>query len=668
MMMSNILRKKLVIELRSDLIVGSGEGWGNTVDTDIIYDQYGFPYIPAKRIKGLLKEAALELEEFHILTTGTSENVFGNEENKGHHFVLYNAFLDHIDEMKDEIDHLKKDYQKYVTIPSVLNHYTTVRHQTAIDHHGIALANSLRSSRVILKNQKFYADMECEQQDLELIEKCIKMVHHMGMNRNRGFGEVDLYIEDNADCLKSFQFDMKDDMEYDVQLYLENKTELSMSSFQKEKSLDYISGSSLLGYFANEYLKNHDTDQRFYDLFVLGHVKFSNAYISDKDWNEYFPVRESLYKQKAGNQYFDKTIEDSQDILKKVRHQYVSSHCIKEVEKELYYHHRRPQDKSIGHVVNNERIENGTFYQLEVISAHQRFIAHINGLGKDLKDILSTVSSYIQIGKSKYTQYGNVYVDHILYDEVKTHVIPAGTEVVCTLISPLLQLDHKKESQLDPKVLIDLLHLDNPQCFVGYTNIGGYHAKWKLQKPSYIAFSAGSCIKGILKEDVHEKLFIGNLVQEGLGQILVQNVADVKIDFNNLSRKDSKKDEKTKVPYYTKEIIIDGLKHELRLSAMKEMDTIVLEPLMTKTLIGRLLHMLENSSWDLFMNLTQQIADKDKNKAVAHFIQDVQNKCDQLLNHSLLSQFVNEQDKREFYIQTCKDYLIHEKIERRDVQ
>ena len=52
----------LKITLRSDLCVGNGESVGNTVDTDVCMDEAGLPYIPARRLKGCLKQAAQELE------------------------------------------------------------------------------------------------------------------------------------------------------------------------------------------------------------------------------------------------------------------------------------------------------------------------------------------------------------------------------------------------------------------------------------------------------------------------------------------------------------------------------------------------------------------------------------------------------------------------------
>ena len=43
---------KLYIKLLSDLCTYSGESYNSMVDTDVVYDKYGIPYIPAKRIKG----------------------------------------------------------------------------------------------------------------------------------------------------------------------------------------------------------------------------------------------------------------------------------------------------------------------------------------------------------------------------------------------------------------------------------------------------------------------------------------------------------------------------------------------------------------------------------------------------------------------------------------
>lgn len=58
---------KITIELLSDICIGSGESYNSVIDTDVTYDDYGLPYIPAKRIKGCIREAGLELKDFFEL-------------------------------------------------------------------------------------------------------------------------------------------------------------------------------------------------------------------------------------------------------------------------------------------------------------------------------------------------------------------------------------------------------------------------------------------------------------------------------------------------------------------------------------------------------------------------------------------------------------------------
>ena len=54
---------KLNLKLLSDTLIGSGEGWGAIIDNDIVFDDFGLPYIPARRVKGCLRESALEVME-----------------------------------------------------------------------------------------------------------------------------------------------------------------------------------------------------------------------------------------------------------------------------------------------------------------------------------------------------------------------------------------------------------------------------------------------------------------------------------------------------------------------------------------------------------------------------------------------------------------------------
>ena len=66
------MNKKLVITLKSDLCVASGDGFSSGIDIDVCYDDHGFPFIPGRRIKGCLREVANDI------LPQCSDSIFGS--------------------------------------------------------------------------------------------------------------------------------------------------------------------------------------------------------------------------------------------------------------------------------------------------------------------------------------------------------------------------------------------------------------------------------------------------------------------------------------------------------------------------------------------------------------------------------------------------------------
>ena len=674
--MSTKIRKQLKITLRSDLICGSGIGWGNVVDTDVVYDDLGFPYIPARRMRGLFKEALWELEQFGLEEI-KSTKLFGDEENEGHSFNLYNAQLENIKELREEVLQLK------LNSIDVLSYYTTIRYQTSIDNNGIAKDKSLRSVRAIKKGNVFYADLECEERDLEVLKKCCKMIKHMGTNRTRGFGEISVAIMDENN-FKSFEIDkLEDNKEYLVKLCLRNLTQLSVTSTKGEKSLDYINGSSILGCFANRYLKNHIVDKRFYELFVEGNLKFHNAYITDEEYHDSFPAKASLFKEKTGDKYFDKLIyvaseQNDPVIMKKVRDKYLVNRDVLSSAKEMVYHHRRPSDKRIGHSVSNESIEDGGFYQLEVLSPYQNFISYIQGKGKDLKEILADCPSHIQIGKSKTTQYGNVELVKVEVNEYQPKVIKAGTEVMCTLLSPLVVLNKKLEADLTNATLLETCKIENNDtvvCHVGHSEVGGFNAKWKLQKPSYYAFSKGSCVRGVLTEDVFEYRYVGSMQQDGNGVLYYERINPKDDGCFTIERNKKEKQELT--INCAKDIYVLYLKNQIdmKLSEIVQSEE---KPAINNTTLNKMIATLEQNNLDeVEMWLQGKLVKSDGKKEtklrsqakkfqeISSIISDIKKECDAKVVASGLDKLLSRDEKEmyleELYIKMTKQYLLHYK-------
>ena len=68
------------ITLQSDLCVGSGYSYAGVIDSDVTSDRYGIPYIPARRLKGCMREAAEMISA--VLQPDAISNLFGKRGQK----------------------------------------------------------------------------------------------------------------------------------------------------------------------------------------------------------------------------------------------------------------------------------------------------------------------------------------------------------------------------------------------------------------------------------------------------------------------------------------------------------------------------------------------------------------------------------------------------------
>jgi CRISPR/Cas system CSM-associated protein Csm3 (group 7 of RAMP superfamily) len=177
---------KYKIQFFSDWHCGSGLAAGADVDALVIKDDEGFPFIPGKTIKGLVREA---IETIGSADENQIKNSFGffkddkEEMVKGQMF-FENAELDK--NLKATIDNQKTTKFLYRSISS-----------TAIEENGIAKDNSLRRVEVVVPCElegKIY-DVPDTIQD-ELI-KALKFIKRMGVSRNRGLGRCQITVIDN---------------------------------------------------------------------------------------------------------------------------------------------------------------------------------------------------------------------------------------------------------------------------------------------------------------------------------------------------------------------------------------------------------------------------------------------------------------------------------------
>ncbi len=197
---------KLKLELCSPTLVGSGEGFGALIDTDIVFDDVGIPYIPAKRIKGCLRDAALDVQDMCTLAEIQDvcieiEKTFGKTgDEKAAPVYFSNLTIAPYQEYQQTREWLTYALEsgKYHTVLSpsqIVKTFTELRQQTRIHEDGTADDGSLRTSRVIKKGICFYGEITVEDDDSnKRIEQTLLLAcsnfRAFGTKRNRGFGEV----------------------------------------------------------------------------------------------------------------------------------------------------------------------------------------------------------------------------------------------------------------------------------------------------------------------------------------------------------------------------------------------------------------------------------------------------------------------------------------------
>ena len=198
-----IAKGLLTITLCSDLCAGSGYAYAGVIDSDICYDDFGLPYIPAKRLKGCMRESAQSIL-YDFISQEDVEKLFGAAGEKSCGLLaINNARITNYDKIVEELKALKKNGNEVVAYASqqeILNQFTQIKAQTSIDENGVADDNTLRYTRVVkqyspITNKPLVFETEITltqaTTDLEeILEKIALATRNIGMHRNRGMGSV----------------------------------------------------------------------------------------------------------------------------------------------------------------------------------------------------------------------------------------------------------------------------------------------------------------------------------------------------------------------------------------------------------------------------------------------------------------------------------------------
>lgn len=522
------------IKLLSDLCCYSGEVYNTTVDTDVVYDDYGLPYIPAKRLKGCIREAALELYEMGLMPHYNA--IFGKEGSDASAFTISNARVENYDAKVKELKQFEKT--DFVNQQNVLSLYTYLRTQTAVDTNtGTAIENSLRTLRVLKKGLIFNANVDLENSEyFEEFKNAVSMVKHMGVSRTRGLGLVELKIKNNLSAsVKHVLFkenELKNENMISYTIHLKSPLICKSAQGNQAKTEDYIAGSKALGLIARS--MGSGAYQK-----IMNDIVVSNAYVS-LNGNRSLPGRNSL--QKIKNQsyvdgkmdivdmmYFKNDNDKEQRTPANIDYMTEKNEVLS-VEEQISYHHQRPSDKSIGRATSRE----GQFYQLASICESQTFKGWIYANRETAKQIMNAVSKLgqVRMGYGRNSEFGQIdftldSVENATNKEILIHDadLLLASDVILYNDNGMLVADvNVLKDYLNAYFGVDDIEIDTP--FISYNTIGGFNVTWKRKKQIFSALAKASCMKihsdSGFKASYNHSYFVGERISEGFGEIILE--------------------------------------------------------------------------------------------------------------------------------------------------
>ena len=193
------------IKVETPLHLGSGQADVN-LDAEIVHDEFGLPYFPAKRFKGLLYESAVEIFEMFELAKISTDKLIKPEElfhkysdDNGNvsdvKVIVPNFYICPIDEyrkLRDDWNYLQHEYKELFRPSDVLKSFTSIRYQTKLEN-GVAATGSLHNLNVLNAGVEFYGKIILLNSDfrvINLIALALKNLKSAGTKRNRGFGRI----------------------------------------------------------------------------------------------------------------------------------------------------------------------------------------------------------------------------------------------------------------------------------------------------------------------------------------------------------------------------------------------------------------------------------------------------------------------------------------------
>ncbi|MCR4646756.1 MAG: hypothetical protein K5695_15330 [Oscillospiraceae bacterium] len=513
---------QLVITLQSALCAADGDGFASVIDTDIVTDQHGIPYLPARRIKGCLKQAASYIGSAQIAaifgTRGAAAP--GSLHISNAKLSCYDAVLTAAKELPPQ---------------QVTELFADTIAATALDENSAVKENTLRFIRAVSaaapwssaedpEPLRFVADVEIGEAYVPELKRICKALRHIGYKRNRGFGAVTCTLREaeaagSAPAAESLDDTKRYTLTYAVRL----EEPLMLPGKAPDETQDHVSGQQVIGVLAGAYLKTHPADAAFEALFLNSDVRFSDLNITNDALELYIPVPQYLGKSKdpkdAGEtlNMLEKEKHEGR-ILKPIKTGYVSKQLeVRNASRQRVYHNACDHDGD------------GGLYTQNCLTEGQLLRGTISAPGAQMRILTELLrTSPLRFGRSKTAQYSqcSLVAVHLGEEQTGEVQIPAGHYTVYALTSDVILTDEYGNYDVTAAALCKALGITgeiDPYSTLKYTVLKGFLTVTGLQKAHIRAIAAGSIL--IVKEEsartLPEVMYIGEQQNAGLGQVRI---------------------------------------------------------------------------------------------------------------------------------------------------
>ena len=524
------VRYRYTVTLLSDACCGSGTGNGSDVDVRASFDGCGLPMIPAKRLRGLLRECAFLLIEKYDKDRLVS--LFGESGGQSR-LRLGDARLstDGADNAEELGAVLRASGYSVREIESVFGRKRT---QTAIDgESGKAKETTLRTLETIPRGTVFsgtFSVSGADETDCELLENAFRLLDAVGMDKMRGLGEVRCTTERLSDSVSGFTDGYERtgaECTLSYSLYLLQDVTLSLNSVMQNP--DHLPGSVLQGAFASFF-----AGKPYFDALFFDDLKCGNAYISD-GVRTYVPAPFSLVQVKNEPEFLD--FADGTERAPGKQYVSVGGYVCREGDT-LY--RMFPESGTDYHINLGREEVKKTFFSVIKLKKGQTFRGTVSGSEGALKAFVSAVRAgdgTLHIGSSLSAQYGECRITFAEKPEPVREVrFRRGDIVAVQLLSDAILMDESGFNTLECDALRKAVGGERVRIrkndtdgrlalYVKNGTAGGWNTVWKLPKPQYRTFLRGSTVVFVCDEDTEAlPAWIGIGNDEGYGQIACRKI------------------------------------------------------------------------------------------------------------------------------------------------